>query len=161
MSPEKSPITEEEFSRLPESFFRTIDRRISNVSRIVWDKSNKHQTPGYYLTANYGEEFYHISIDLTIPHVSDKETLVVRHQIENLHEGPEFENECQKILNWWNNEHSNSIFGMASARDKRKVVIGIILPAKSLGKASTRTLIARLVDIIPEVEAKARQISSS
>jgi hypothetical protein len=161
MSPEKTPITKEGFSNLSEGFFRAIDRRIDSVSRIRWGNANNHRTHGYYLTVNYGEESYHVGIDLTIPSTSDKETLVFRHQIANIHEGPEFEDGCQTIINWWEKEHPNSIFRMARARDKQRVLVGITIPAQLLGKSSTKTLIARLIDVIPEVEAKAKQISSS
>lgn len=156
MGAEQSPITKKEFSSLPDDFFLSIDKRIVSVARLT--PSNGTRAPGYRLLLDYGEESYRLRVDYAHSNVIDRDVIIVWHQIANLgSESPETTG--KQLVDWWEKEHPYPLFSMA-VKSEGEVLIGLRIRRYLFNKVSPQNLISRLIDLIPEVEAKAKTISS-
>ena len=160
MNHEHELFTQENFLNLPDEYFYSIDKRIVSVSKAISLQNESSQMAGYRLLADYGDISYLLRIGLALKPSTGQEVVVIWHEILNISNGPNFESSYQKIVEWWKSTHPMPLFDIGVNTDSKKVLLGIDVPTVSISKISTKNLISRLIEIIPGVEAKVKELSS-
>lgn len=161
MSPEYDSITSDNFFKLPLSFFLSIDRRITSVSRVPNVLGEIDHSLGYRLLVDYDKQSYYVRLGLAQNPANGKEVVVIWHNIVNINASPNLEGNYQKLVDWWKKAHPIPLFKIGMEPESKKILLGVDIPSQSISRSSAKNLISRLVEIIPEVEAKAGEISSS
>jgi len=158
MSSEQPGITREEFANLPDSFFDNIDKRLTWGYRTPFTVGRNGDTIGYRLGFDHGENSYTLRFDLTRKHNTEAEVLTIWHQVTKKSDNRrEFDRNSRALIQWWNSSHPDNVFGIYVDEDERKILVGRRFPVSQFRPVAFRTLISRLIDVIPEVEARVEQ----
>lgn len=151
-------ITREEFVTLQDNFFGNIDKRLTGGERIPLSVGANGDTIGYQFGFDHEEKSYSLRFDLTRKHDAKAEVLFIWHQVtKKFDDQLEFGRTSQALMRWWNSSHPRHIFRIYVDENERRIFVGRKFSPKQFREDTFRSLISRLIDVIPEVEARVEE----
>ena len=162
MSVEIRDITIQEFEQLPKQFFKDIDdARIFYVSQLL--RNSKEEggviSVGRRLGFRVGDAEYFFRIDYIKNVFTNR--VVLWHQINHVASEENFQiTHCEQLESWWKEKYITTPFGLQYSKDTKRAILGTdTFPSE--GMERVQNLARKLMSIIPEVEAKAKEISET